>query len=74
MGVLNLAQATINSGRNYKPLWKVDPKKISSPTRRVPVLYGCDGGRLDLGCSGGGGASSVSKILYSRHNIVYSKQ
>ncbi len=50
-----LEKSAIDSGRGYRPLWRVDPTKIKTPERRVPVVGGGVGG-LDLGCSGDGGS------------------
>ena len=53
-GAESLARTARYSGRNYKPLWKVNPKDIKSPEKRVPVLGSYDDGRLGLDCGDGG--------------------
>ena len=50
-GASSLEETSRDSGRTYKPIWKVNPKDITSPVMRVPVLGGCGGvGWLVLGC------------------------
>ena len=46
-----LAKTAKDSGRKYRPLWKVNPVKIIIPEKRVPVMDGSNDGRLDLVCS-----------------------
>ena len=48
------AKTAKDSGRNYKPLWKVKPKEITSPERRVPVLDGFGDDWLGLMCDSDG--------------------
>ncbi len=50
-GAESLDKIAQDTGRTYKPLWKVNPNEIKSPMKRVPVL-GSDGAvRLILGCN-----------------------
>jgi len=49
-GAEALAKTAKDSGRNYKPLLKVNPTEISSPEKRVPFLYGSGDDRLFLVC------------------------
>jgi hypothetical protein len=50
----SLNKTAEDSKKNYRPLWKVDPTQINDPKRRVPIVDGCDGGRLALNCDGDG--------------------
>ena len=61
---ISLARTARNSGRSDKPLWKVDPAKISAPTRKVPVLGGLsDGLFLDCDSLGDGGRGCAPRVL-----------
>lgn len=53
-GAEALVRTAKDSGRIYRPLSKVNPEKISSPERRVPILHGCDDYRLVLDCDSDG--------------------
>lgn len=46
----SLLRTSVDSRKNYRPLWKVDPSKITTPQKRVPVLVGYDSDRLVLSC------------------------
>jgi len=49
-----LEKAAADSGRNSKPLWKVDINSIKTPEKRVPFVDGYGGAGLGLGCDDGG--------------------
>lgn len=58
-----LMRTTRNSRRNNRLLWKLDPRRITSPKKRVPVLVGFPGG-LALDCDDDGtGDGCAARVL-----------